>query len=387
MIQSNGHDDKGKGHRGTVAAQPPHSARPSINAYRIIPALALLLLMQMVSADPACDSAQALDVSNWKVLSAIALMVSFSFIGLIYIAGRVFDNNRLTNMAKNDLQQTVITAVMVFVIFTPLVLGICSFRISFSGLGSDMTLFEGATKYFDYARAVALNSFSKASSATMWITGMSNIYVGSGYSINSFSINLSPWSSLSVLTAITSSIMNWLLLQIAIADAQKVIVDVVQASFLGLLLPAGIVLRSFAPLRQIGGILIAIALGLFLIHPLVFSLSYMLIGAPAVPSYEATNYTPKLLGYIAVIAGAVITANLMKMAGPLLIVTLLLGIWPMTINETINIATGTMTGLGTTLFVVLVLPSLAWIYIAAFVRDISRMLGEEIDISSLSRLI
>ena len=387
MIQSNRYGDKEGRCDGRVVTHSSYPLYSPSNTRILIPALALLLLMRVVSADPACDSAQALDASNWKVLSAIALMISFSFIGLIYIAGKVFDNSRLINMAKNDLQQTVITAVMVFVIFTPLVLGICSFRISFSGLGSDMTLFEGAAKYFEYSRAIALNSFSAASSATMWITGMSNIYVGSGYSINNFSISLSPWSSLSVLTAITSSIMNWLLLQIAIADAQRVIVDIMQASFMGLLLPAGIVLRSFAPLRQIGGILIAIALGLFLIHPLVFSLSYMLIGAPPTPQFEAIDRTPKLLGYFEMITGIVITANLLKMVGPMLIVALLLGIWPITLVETIGIATGTMTGLGTTLFVVLVLPSLAWIYIAAFVRDISRMLGEEIDISSLSRLI
>jgi hypothetical protein len=351
----------------------------------MISALALLLLVQAVSADPACDSARALDISNWKALSAIALMISFSFIGLIYIAGKVFDNSKLTNMAKNDLQQTLITAVMVFVIFTPLVLGICSFRISFSGVGSDMTFFEGATKYFDYAKAVALNSYSKASSASMWITGISSTYVGNGFSINSFGISFSPWSGLSVLTAITSAVMNWLLIQIAIAGAQKVIVSVVQASLLGLLLPTGIVLRSFAPLRQIGGILIAIALGLFLIHPLVFSLSYMLIGAPAVPSYTAKDYTSRLYGYAATIAAFVMTANLLKT--PLLLLPLLGAIWYMITTDTINIALGTINGLGTTLFVVLVLPSLAWIYITAFVRDISRMLGEEIDISSLSRLI
>ena len=71
----------------------------------------------------------------------------------------------------------------------------------------------------------------------------------------------------------------------------------------------------------------------------------------------------------------------------MLLLPLLGAIWYMITTDTINIALGTINGLGTTLFVVLVLPSLAWIYITAFVRDISRMLGEEIDISSLSRLI
>jgi hypothetical protein len=353
-------------------------------------ALAALLIMLMPAIhaiSPACDTAMSFQLSNWKSLVAITVTISFSLIGLIYMFGKMMSNERLINMAKTDIQQTVITVVIVYALFMPFVMGICSLNLSSLGLPSDSTLFDASRQYFEYSRQLAMNKYTEAMSSAVLVGVVSSIYVGQGFSINMQSVSFSPFAGISVLSSITSSIMNWLLLNIAVADAQRALVDVIQTSFLNLLLPTGVLLRAFSPTRSVGGILISRSLGLFLIHPLVFGLLYVMIGAPTTAPQGPKDNSLLLGSYILSISGFVALANMFKLGSLLIGPAMLTTIWPIVTFNTINTVVNTMGGLGEVIFRVLVLPGLAWIYITAFVRDISKLMGEEIDISGLSRMI
>lgn len=352
-------------------------------------AVLLLILVSVAHADAACDSASSFKGSNWTMLTMAAFIISFALIGIMYMAGKVVDNERLINMAKTDIQQTVITAVIVYVLFMPFVLGICSFNLSMLGFPGNLNIFDATTQYFTYTQQVATNSFQSAMEATILVNFISSIYMGQGWSTVFSTISFSPFAGLSVLNAVTSSMMNWLLLNIAVADAQLVLVQVIQASFLSLLLPAGVLLRALSPTRNIGGILISISLGLFLIHPLMFAISYEMIGAPTTPpSPTITNWSTIIYTrYIPELVAVLFAANYFKVASMITTGAVLLAFWPAIMNDTISSVTNIMGGLGVTLFYVLVIPGLAWIYIVTFVKDISKFMGEEIDISSLSRMV
>lgn len=320
---------------------------------------------------------------NWKSLSLIGLLVSFFLLIFAYLIGKSLDSPQLIARAKTDMVQVAVTAIMLGVLYS-ILLFICS--IDASQFGFNFTsFFDGARMYLEYSRASALNAYLKCTNAMMIITGLSTFNINNPNFIDlgaflHIGVYFKPFAGY----GITIGALNWFAslvqLSYSLTTGFIVVLDAIQLYFLNLLLPAGVVMRCFSPTRDFGGVLIAISVGLFLFYPLLFSFSYMIIGQPdpnvGLPDMdwesEINSAVVKSVALSTVPLGSLVTIynSLFGKGG-----------------EAIDRLNEAYEAIGGVILYIFILPAINWIILAAIVRELSKALGQEVDISGLARMI
>lgn len=353
----------------------------------------LLLFTYLVFSQTTCNVATQFNFNqpssptdignNWKTLCVLGLLISSLIVAALLMLGRLMENEYLINRAKTDLNQILVTAV-ILIVFSAFVTVMCSIDGTQFGLQTP-SLFDSAGLYFNYAQSLAFNSYINTISAIMTVSGLASLYTSSSNAIPlgvyvSLSLMVRPFSGFSAAAGVLQYLSSLTMLSVSITSGYMVILNVVQTWFLNLLLPAGIVMRCFTPTREFGGALIALAIGLFLFYPLLFSFSYILIGQPTAPG------TPDSSGWYNVIiteAGVFTTASAIPYG--------LVGAVAGNLAFASGLAGGTIStafaSVGQSLIPVFILPAINWIILVAIVRGLSKAMGEEVDISSLTRLI
>jgi hypothetical protein len=354
---------------------------------------ALMLLAVSVYAQSACDVVNKLDFNqpssptdsgnNWKTLCLAGLLISSFIISLMYMLGKAMDNPALLNRARTDINQVIITAAML-VVFAALMNALCALDGTAFGLKT-VSLFDSARSYFAYAQSVAFNSYIDTTNSIMLLSGLASLYVNSADAIPiglyiKMGLALRPFSGFSAALGALNFVSNLTMLSVAMTSGYITILNVIQTWFLNLMLPAGVVMRCFTPTRDFGGVLISLAVGLFVFYPLLFGLSYLLLGQPdpvGMPSSE--GWFEPIIGQLAIFtASSVIPFGLVaSVLGQLLTMGDLAG-------ERVATSFGNV---GASLLPVFILPAINWIVLVGIVKGISRAMGEEVDISSLARLI
>ncbi|VVB73404.1 Uncharacterised protein [uncultured archaeon] len=354
---------------------------------------AMMLLAASVYAQSACDVVNKLDFNqpsspldagnNWKTLCLAGLLISSFIISLMYMLGKTMDNQALLNRAKTDINQVLVTAGML-VVFAAVMNALCALDARAFGLNTP-SLFSAARSYFAYSQSVAFSSYMDTTNAIMLLSGLSSLYVNSADAVPlglyiKLGIALRPFSGFAAAMGALNFVSNLTMLSVAITSGFIMILNVIETWFLNLMLPAGIVMRCFTPTRDFGGVLISIAIGLFVFYPLLFALSYMILGQPAaVGMPDSGGWFETILGQLALFtASSVIPYGLLAtLIGQLLMMGDLAG-------NSVGQAFGNV---GASLLPVFILPAINWIVLVGIVRGMSRAMGEEVDISSLARLI
>jgi hypothetical protein len=353
----------------------------------------LLLFTSLAFAQSSCDVATKLDFggtsgdptavnANWKTLSVLGLFISTLLISVVYMFGKMSDNAALLNRAKTDFVQVIATSILL-VIFYSFLTAACNLDPHQFGLNAN-TMFDGARLYFEYAKAQAFYAYNEATNSIMLVSGLSSIFINSQVIAFGLFLSLSiadnPFVGFSIATGALQFVANLTMLTVAMASAHMDIFTIIERHLLNFLLPAGVTMRCFTPTREFGGVLIAIAVGLFIFYPLMFSLGYLVLGQPT------ANLSSSEAGWFSLTMGEAVlfgTFSILPYATLILIpvqIPFVGGIGSKAIADAIGAA-------GSTLLPVFILPAINWIVIAAFVRNLSRILGEEVDISSLGRLI
>ncbi len=318
---------------------------------------------------------------NWKSYSILALLVSSSLLAAIYIIGKSIDNPSLVARAKTDLIQVGVTAIMLVFLYSFLTT-IC--LIDMRELGFDFSSpFEGARNYFDYARTQALKSYLESTNSIMIITGLSSMSINSPtfLSLGTFlqiGIYFKPFAGYGIAIGTLNWFASLVMLSYSLMTGFIIVLDSIQLYFLNLILPAGVVLRCFSPTRDFGGVLISLSIGLFIFYPLLFSFSYMIINKQST-TFQNMNWESKIYSTVAKVAAlsTIPFGSTVQMIG--------------SINadgdDTMNKMNDAFTSLGGVFLPVFILPAINWIILVAIIRELSKVLGQEVDISGLARMI
>jgi len=355
--------------------------------------MALIAVSGILYATSACDAATSLDFrngaqgpaafgNNWKTWSIIALTTSGFLIALTYMLGMALENIPLLNRAKTDLNQFFAT-VIILAVFYGFVSSICSINTTQFGL-SGPTLFDSAKSYFRYAESLSFAAYQSDMDAMMYISAVSSLYVGSAAMIPlgtllTIQLSVRPFSGYSVMNGVLQFLSNAVSLSVALSTGYGVILDAIQGWFLNLLLPIGVVLRCFTPTRDFGGVLMSISIGLFIFYPLMFSLSYLMLGTPGPVSVQNESLLMPMLSLLGLFTAAAII--------PFGVVGLI-GYQFTLVSSVAATKAGTALGsIGGLVLPVFVLPAINWIIIVMLVRSLSKSMGEEVDISALSRMV
>jgi len=358
--------------------------------------LSNLLSAELISPEnlpTGCEVATKLDFGNqtgptsaeqnWKSLSFIGLLLSAALISIIYMIGKAMDAPGLMARAKTDLIQVAVTGIALVLLYG-ILSGLCAIDAKEFGFGFS-SFFDGANKYFEYAGSMALKSYLECTNSIMTLTGLATLNVMSPDAIVlgnfvKIGVFLKPYAGYNIPIGALRWLANLVMLSISLMKGYSLVLNAIQVNFLNLLFPAGVVLRCFSPTRDFGGVLIAISIGLFVFYPLLFSFSYMIIGQPSTSvDMPEMNWHDKIMGQFMIFESATIAPYLLFIVMPSKIFSM--G------DISSNMLFDSFSSVGEVLLVVIILPAINWIILTAIVRELSRVLGQEVDISGLARMI
>ncbi len=242
-------------------------------------AKALLAMFLLVSASFAA----------WQTTAALAMVTSLILVAIVFMIGFGFGVDALTGMAKDEVYQLIVLAVMVAALY-----GTDSF---INALSTNTELAQGAPNLqtaallslnstidslsTDYASVRAVDKSAGIASSQMLSCQLQSI----GYTVSGcggFSMLAGPFS-------LAGTIMGFALGEL---NAVHRLIELGLAYALTLLLPLGIVLRTFRFTRGAGGFLIAIAVSIHILLPAGIVFVDML-GESFLASSDASLYQPK----------------------------------------------------------------------------------------------
>ena len=252
-------------------------------------------------------------------VAAAAVLLSAMFVSLGYMFGQAFRQPQLVAWSKNELYQVLASALLVALMLW-VVTALSSFTYDMmtvwnpgtgpgmlcSGIAADAPPEEGASAatgwttsyHIDCARAVVqdtgnklvwqasqlvsvnmrlqfLVGFSKNFDISFNVpsyTGLNPGYPWPYITGTATGISFSPYAGLSMLSDAVTFIMPFFFGWIASFIAQDIVLSMISDSLFPILMVLGIILRTFFFTRKLGGLLLAIALCIYTIYPLMYVL-------------------------------------------------------------------------------------------------------------------
>lgn len=224
-------------------------------------------------------------VTDYLVNAAnIALLISFLLVGVVYALAKVFEDARFSNWAQTHLYQTIGTAIILLFYlsasgFLDLALGpaFCSGSIVYPELGAppggarsctDWTSTQAyVANYLEEKKAFAVASAISVLSLSDCAGLASSLSIG--INVDVISMYWTPFGALGSLSNALGMMLSAIAAAVVFLQFQIAVIGMYPGLF-GVLLPLGIVLRTFPFTRRAGGAMIAIAIGFTIILPLSY---------------------------------------------------------------------------------------------------------------------
>jgi len=313
-------------------------------------------------------------LNGWRVLSFIGILVSYFVISLLYMLGSFMGNPGLTARAKNEMYQVLVTALFLasIILFVSVA---CNVDVSGVGLGVGGNMYYVAELYLAWLRdmvASTLASFIFLSHVVLGFTSFS-----AGVPITFVTVYGQPFTGMYSMMTLLNLLINVLSISLLVTIAQIVTLKIIEVSALNVLLPVGVVCRSFPITRRFGGALMAIAIGLYIGYPFLLVLDFAFMGQStsiADVSSLSLVWDAFKSNFISIAAG-VYTGN------PLMS---LYAVQAFALDLFLNTVIARFAPVIVAAFL---LPAINGIVLVVLVRELSRALGEEVDISTLTKVV
>ncbi|MBU0533105.1 hypothetical protein KKB44_06450 [Candidatus Micrarchaeota archaeon] len=341
---------------------------------------------------------------EWVGLAGLALAASITILSFLYMWAALFRNSQLNAYVKQELYEVVVSAVLVLFLFTAVGamsgLKVSSFfpdELLPSDVDSTTTIYEATAKYYerlDTDMAGWLN-----------MNYVINVYIDQIASVTPYARPLGVGLVASPMAGIAAPIKQ-LLYNMSVALSVAFIINYAQLAvyvfslqaFMKYYLPLGIFLRCFTPTRKLGGTLIGVGIAFLFIFPALTTITYSMFysrssgplvsfnnmiwnyvddnlgsGGGAFATFYDDNFTGSSSSLIDMISGAfgAIGMFLTNLFGGILLTLLLFPI------STISIAFA----------VGFIMPTFNIMVFTQAARGLSKSFGEEVDITSLTRMI
>jgi hypothetical protein len=233
---------------------------------------------------------------NWEALCVLGLMISMFVVALAYMAGSLVRSNELLAWCKVEIYQIAMTA-LVLGGFIGMVWFIASIDTSIVGLNCELPTTAGLVSAplptTGIGSGTGCNAFDLSTSYLKWMRERTwiiynrflliyNKYgfqtsITYGAAMGGIGPVLQPMVWLQPVLGYTTVIVNFIVTSLLLIMVQLEIMRYIQYGMLNIVLPIGIVCRCFSPLRDFGGALMGIAIALFLFYPLTFALNMAVV--------------------------------------------------------------------------------------------------------------
>jgi len=223
----------------------------------------------------------------WQSIALAVVMLSFLMGAVAYAVGVGFNMPKLKAWAKDEFFQTLATAIIaggLFMVIPSINLLITSLTIGASSCmpqnnGDVKTQIE--TEHVPASFAVATcflyeqMSVLKTTYVMLGVVNFSSaLYINMGWYLAPMQLGISfaPFSGLTSINDYIGMIMNFAGVAIVALYANIIMLEFLERSLMGLF-PVGLALRAFPFTRSAGGALIALCIGFYVVYPLLAAAS------------------------------------------------------------------------------------------------------------------
>jgi hypothetical protein len=227
---------------------------------------------------------------KWFPVALLAVFVSFSIASIIFGIGTLLRNERIRNFGVGEYYEALASALIVcmFLIVSGIMFGLIPGVVT-----GPVNPYVTALNYISQT----INGLQKELTLLLNILAIDAFYISIKLSICSTTITC---TAIQNLFAYTIQILFYAP-GFALVDLQQDVLALLYAefwmivTFMYLAIPVflipGVVLRSLIPTRGLGGMMIAMAIGFYLVMPLLFSIAYYFTSASILQqlSYNTAN--------------------------------------------------------------------------------------------------
>jgi len=329
---------------------------------------------------------------NWLVVSVLALTVSTLALSVVYMVASFLRNPQLLGWTKFELFQ-VFGTVAIMVFFGSTLAGICAFDMSWLnptnytpvGQGQTTNMYKIIDDYFSKLQDVGYLIFGYIMYISKIFAYLSRVTVhsqplGVGSSEN-------PLESMGQINSLIFIMLSGFITSFLLLQLQMRMLDYMALACIGYLFPFGIFFRCFQPTRSFGGTLLGIAVSFFLFYPILMVFNDFVIFS-SLNELQTTQYELLLSKADTMIANedaitsqngyAMMTetakdnpSNWINNLGEKAADGLLLAIKPIMIY----------------MIAAVVLPVINFIVLVEITRGTTAFMGDELDVSNLTRMI
>lgn len=351
---------------------------------------ALAVLAMLAGIGFAQSYCQLQDLSNLTILTGLGVLASAAMIALGFMLGQILQNPKMLVWAKIEMGQLAVSAMIVILVVAGLNVFACNLsfadvkqftgvnnaQINSLGIPNGANLVDASKAYatwlvgFNHDVLVRIRAnigkIELRAGFSRWKCGsdaggfISCLIGGAGNSVAKYS---GEYTISGMLGGLLNTVSTTYLSSIFILFTLEFLTSGLFAYFL----PIGILLRSVPFMRGFGGALIALVLVMYIGYPVMMMADLFLW----YPSYSAMNVQSTL--------GS--APNEVSPIGSNAVSALING--PPDIDPT----PGLIFLSTTAFFVTVFLPAINFIVLAAAARSLSRMIGDEIDISRLAQMV
>ncbi|MCX6778240.1 MAG: hypothetical protein NT157_05150 [Candidatus Micrarchaeota archaeon] len=312
-------------------------------------------------------------LNGWQALSAIGILLSWLVISLAYMVAGLLGNPQLAARAKNEVYQVIATAIML-ACRVGIVTACCTLPPSdMERTARPGNLFEIAAKYLEWVRDLCVSTLSNLMDMN---NGLSiALSLMGGFTIYGMGLTAQPFAGLSPLMNVINLLMMAILVSLLVTLAQLSVLKFIYAGAINLLLPVGVICRSFPFTREFGGAMMAIALSLFVLYPAMLVLDNVLLGDAIMTPPPQENYSfGQAVGDS---FGAQTVISFLKGGFVTGFITAFMKYF----------SSNSLAQLGNVVLSAFMLPAINGVLLVAFARDLSRMFGQEVDLTGITRMI
>ncbi|MBS3067131.1 hypothetical protein J4450_00390 [Candidatus Micrarchaeota archaeon] len=356
---------------------------------------------------------------DWTAALAAALITSLMLLTFIYLIGVILRNQGTIGFVKLELFELIMSAILVVFIISAVAMmnSLTVGSIFPHGHHPDDKIYKATQQYYIEVGDMIIGWMETDYLFGVWTD---NLASATPYSRPlGVGIVAAPLAGFAApLKQIIYNINSALTIAYIINTAQRIVFEFAVVGFLKFYIPLGLVLRSFTPTRRLGGALIAIGLGFLFIVPFVTIINAQIVLSPDSPirgmddavkdvacaefgDYlpgcpDPTPSTPPSAGTPATpsVAPSLSTEKQVESFVDIL--------WNLTIGNLVKLGEifqnffGTLfavaffvplTVVGIAFAVGYLLPALNVLVLVQAVKYMSKSLGEEVDITTLTRMI
>ncbi len=216
-------------------------------------------------------------------LVGLAMVAGIFFSISLFLAGRIFGNSKLETFMKTEIIELLITYAAVVIGIGILYIPCNITWVSFGNI--KLNLYESAFVFLQHLEAYAFLSMMIGVSmaiAFFYASGLKiTINVFGGLSLPAF-VGVS-----SVFKPVIGNAISAISIAFVLYSIQVLLYEVLTFGSIKYLLPLGIFMRAFSPLKKLGGVIIGFSLGVVIFYTLILAVGWQAID-PYLSYYKLT---------------------------------------------------------------------------------------------------